>query len=62
MYTNFATLDRYLNILTGSPEFFKFVGATNHSSILKMVHKRDYQTVQNAVNSLKGNEVVLLCL
>jgi diguanylate cyclase (GGDEF)-like protein len=62
MYTNFATLDKYLNIVTGSPDFFRFVGATNHASLLKMVHENDLQSVKDAVHSLTDDEVKTLVI
>ncbi len=48
MFANYAVIDEYLNVISGSTEFFKFMGALNFSSLLTQVSDRDAGTLRSA--------------
>lgn len=57
MHSNFAVLDRYLDILSGSPGFFAFVGATTQSSIYSLIDSTYFQAVREAHTTVLENKV-----
>jgi hypothetical protein len=57
LHSNFAVLDRYLDILSGSPGFFAFVGATTQSSIYSLIDSTYFQAVREAHTTVLENKV-----
>ncbi|MBQ7265182.1 MAG: GGDEF domain-containing protein [Firmicutes bacterium] len=55
MFANYAIIDEYLNVLSGSTEFFKFMGALNFSSILSQVSDQDAITLRAATKYVFDN-------
>ncbi len=45
MHSNYAVLDKYFNILSGSPEFFAFVGETTHCSLYSFLDSASFHEV-----------------
>jgi diguanylate cyclase (GGDEF)-like protein len=52
MHSNYAVLDKYLDILSGSPDFFAYVGATTHGSIYSLVDSDYFHSVRIAHNEV----------
>lgn len=57
MNKSYAILDNYYNVLSGSPEFFSFFGATNFLPLLSRVHKDDYDKIQDCIQTLQLNKM-----
>jgi hypothetical protein len=57
MHSNYAVLDKYLDIVSGTPEFFGFVGATAHSSIYSLLDSGYYHIVREAHTEVLENRV-----
>lgn len=57
MHNNYAIIDNFYNVLSGSPDFFTFFGATNFLPLLSRVHKDDYDKIQDCIKNLEPNRV-----
>jgi len=51
-----AIFDGYYNALSGSPEFFKFIGVKNFTSLLKNAHEDDISNLKNTFENVKKDE------
>lgn len=56
MVSGYVILDKYFNIVSGSPDFFKFVGVLNFESLLKIVHPSYKDKLVKASENLENVE------
>lgn len=61
MQRNYAVLDKYYNVISGSPEFFSFFGSTNFLPLLKMVHEDEVKNIEYIVTNLSYKEERVVC-
>ncbi|MBR1444072.1 MAG: GGDEF domain-containing protein [Firmicutes bacterium] len=56
MLLNYAVLDEYYNIISGSPELFAYVGATNFMPFLKFIHEDDLERFKETLKIIDGSQ------
>ncbi|MBR1735791.1 MAG: diguanylate cyclase, partial [Firmicutes bacterium] len=56
MLLNYAVLDEYYNIVSGSPELFAYVGATNFMPFLTFIHEDDIERFKKSLKEIDESE------
>lgn len=53
---NYAVIDSYYNIISGSPDVYQYIGTTNFMPLLKLIHEEDLPRYKNTLLRIAKNE------